>query len=327
MKTCYILTTGSLGFIGDCFMSEVRRQDPYTEITGFDLQNGQDILNYEQISSAVKGKDLVINFAALSHVDFSWEDPMSYYKTNGMGSVNVMIACKEHGVKLIHVSTSEIYGSNPNPGKLMDENTRFAPNYPYSEAKALADFAAQNRIAIGQEIVIVRPFNQYGAYHQTVEKYIPKLVRLAMSGKPLTVWGKGNQKRDWVYVEDTVEGIWKICKAFLEEKIKKGAYNIATGISTSAMEIAKMVQKELEKELKRPVPIVHIPGNPRPNEVMEHRGDGLKLYKAIDWKPTTTIEEGIKKCVKVYANCKPNFPSYATTEFYDNLIKEFREKK
>lgn len=321
-----ILVTGNLGFIADAFFAEVKRQDPKTEIIGFDKQNGQDILDADQVENAVKGVDLVFNFAALSHVDFSWDNPHDYYLVNGIGAVNVMIACQKHNVKLIHISTSEVYGTNPNPGVPMDENTRLAPNYPYSEAKAMADFAAQNRIAIGQEIIVVRPFNQYGAgTFQTVEKYIPKLVRLAMLGKPLTVWGEGNQSRDWVYVEDTVEGFWKIAKAFMEGKAEPGVYNLCTGKATSAFEIAKMVSEECEKVLKRPVPVLKIKGFNRKNEVLEHLGDNTKLYNVIKWQPTTSLKEGIRKSIQFYSSCKPHFPSYATDEFYANLIKEYKE--
>lgn len=297
--------TGRSGFIGVA-LDHYLRDYPEIGIRGFNRRDGGDIRNFQAVLAAAYGSDLIINLAALSHVDYSWIKPFEYYETNGIGAINVMEVAKILGIPMIHISTSEVYGTNQVPGHPMSENHPIHPHYPYSEAKALADFAAQNRIALGQNIVVLRPFNQYGSgSFQTVEKLIPKLVKLAVGGKDLTIYGDGQSKRDWVFVEDTAEAIWRA------KDLKPGVYNVATGKNYSTNEVAKMVLKLVNEKKKTPSKIVRVPFPPvRPNEVRELLGDNTKLYEAISWKPKISLKEGISRSVDFYTSFKPIEPSF-----------------
>lgn len=300
-----VFITGRSGFVGVA-LDHYLRQFPEVEIRGFNRRDGGDIRDFNSVLAAAYGSDLIINLAALSHVDYSWIKPFDYYQTNGIGAVNVMEVAKLLGIPLIHISTSEVYGTNQNPGQPMSETHPIKPHYPYSEAKAMADFAAQNRIAVGQKIVVLRPFNQYGSgSFQTVEKLIPKLVKQAVAGQDITVYGDGQSTRDWVFVADTAEAIW------LAKDLKPGVYNICTGKNYSALQVAELVRDLVGLGVK----IKLVPFPPvRPNEVREHLGDNTKFYEATGWKPKVSLEEGIKRSIAFYTSFTPVEPSFKPKE-------------
>jgi nucleoside-diphosphate-sugar epimerase len=243
--------------------------------------------------------DLVIHLAALTHVDYSikgdWKDRQRFIDVNHTGTWNVLEACRTHNVKLIHISTSEVYGSNQNPGTPIDEDHPLNPQAgTYAVSKAAADHECRVAFEVfGQDVVIVRPFNQFGP-HQSMEKLIPRFIALAQFGEPLTIHGDGTQKRDYVYAEDTASAIWA-ARDFPAGTI----VNIGTEEAYSINEIAELIQKKVET--KYPGMVVHVTKDtPRPNDLAELRGSFKKINKLCGWKPEVSLEEGIEKCVDWY---------------------------
>jgi len=203
------------------------------------------------------------------------------------------MACRQFGVKLIHTSTSEVYGSSQTPGKPMtEEHPILAQAGTYAVSKAGADLLCRMAFMTeGQDVVVVRPFNMYGP-HQSMEKLFPRFISLATFGEPLTIYGDGEQKRDYVWVEDVADAIWKA--RYLEAG---DIVNIGTENSYTINEIAEYIIKACgNKGMK-----VHAKkAAPRPAEVKELNGSFKRMNYLTAWKPTVYLEEGIRKCVDWY---------------------------
>jgi len=196
-----ILITGGTGFLGTNLYQWVRRNHPEVEVSIASRRTGIDIRDYEQIKKVIKGQDYVVHCAAQTHVDFSLhgdlEDQLNFVDTNVKGALHVIKACEKHKVKLIYISTSEVYGSDAFPGKPMDEDHPLnAQAGIYAVTKLAADrLCRMETLTQGADTVIVRPFNFWGP-GQSVEKLIPRLINQGMNKQPLTVYGTGLQKRD-----------------------------------------------------------------------------------------------------------------------------------
>lgn len=297
-----ILITGSQSFIGYNLYQWLRRNyDNELDIWGYSTRNGQNILNYEQLQHAVKGMDAVIHLAAETHVDKSisgdQQTRLNFIEINYKGTWNVLEATRQHHVKMIYISSSEVYGANISPGIPMTEDHPLNPQAgTYAVSKCAADHEC--RIAheiFGQDVVILRPFNQYGP-HQSVDKLIPKFISCAMRGEPLTVHGSGEQRRDYVYAEDTASAIY----AALE--FPSGSIvNIGTGTSYSVNDIAHIIMTKVAS--KFPSVKIHIKKDThRPNDLAELNGSHQRIYQMCGWKPSTNMEEGILKCVDWYTS-------------------------
>ena len=292
-----ILVTGGTGFLGYNFYQVVRRIDEDIDIWVYSRRTGDDIRDYERLSQAIEGKDLVVNMAAQTHVDFSingdLEDKHEFFTTNAMGTLNVLTACLRHQVKCIHISTSEVYGTSLNPGQPMtEEHPILAQAGVYAVSKASADLLCRMAFMTeGQDVVVVRPFNMYGP-HQSMEKLFPRFISLASFGEPLTIYGDGEQRRDYVWVQDVAKAIW------LAKDIPAGEIiNVGTEISYSVNEIANAIitacgNKGIKIHTKQ--------NNTRPAEVQELNGSYQKLYELTGWKPEVYLEEGTRKCVDWY---------------------------
>ena len=238
--------------------------------------------------------DIVVNFAAESHVDRSIEDPSIFVKTNVEGTVVLLDAAKKYGVKRYHqVSTDEVYGDLPldRPDLFFTEETPIHTSSPYSSSKAAADLLvlAYHR-TYGLPVSISRCSNNYGPYHFP-EKLIPLMIANALNDKPLPVYGEGLNVRDWLYVEDHCKAIDLIIhNGRVGEVYNVGGHNEKTNI-----EIVKIICKELGKPESL---ITHVAD--RKGHDMRYAIDPTKIHNELGWLPETKFEDGIKKTIKWY---------------------------
>ena len=238
--------------------------------------------------------DLVINFAAESHVDRSIEDPGIFLQTNIIGTSTLMDACRKHGITRYHqVSTDEVYGDLPldRPDLFFTEETPIHTSSPYSSSKAGADLLvlAYHR-TYGLPVSISRCSNNYGPYHFP-EKLIPLMVINALHDKPLPVYGEGLNVRDWLYVEDH-------CKA-IDLVMRKGrvgeVYNIGGHNEMRNIDIVKLICKELGKPESL---ITYV--TDRKGHDMRYAIDPTKIHNELGWLPETMFKDGIKKTIRWY---------------------------
>lgn len=279
-----VLITGGSGFLGTNLYQYIRKIEPNVDVQVFDLSCGDDVRDYYQVEKAVIGCDLVIHAAAQTHVDFSLhnkrEDQVNFLETNAGGTLNVIHACQKYNVKMIHISTSEVYGTNLFPGKPMNEaHPILAQAGIYATSKACADLTARMAtLTTNTNIVILRPFNFWGP-GQSVEKLIPRMLYQGMNHKDLTIYGDGTQKRDYVYIQDVCEAIWRA------KNLPSGTIcNIASGKSVSIDWIAGIIMGLFIGTRRKYV-------DKRPAEVKELRGDYSVLHKLTGWEPTKFITE------------------------------------
>lgn len=282
--------TGGTGFLGTNFYQYLRRKEPNIDVTLFSRRTGGNVRNYEQVKQAVSVSDLVVHMAAQTHVDFSLhddlEDQSNFISTNVNGTLNVIHACRRYYVKMIHISTSEVYGTNQRPGSFMNEDHPIqAQAGIYATTKACADLTCRmTTMTTGADIVILRPFNFWGPY-QSVEKLIPRFISQALAGKPLTIYGDGKQKRDYVYIEDVAKAVW------LAKDLPSGTIcNIATSKNYTVNEIANMISTDK----------VYVEA--RPGEVTELLGGFVKFHLLTGWEPKTELNKtSMKKLFDWYA--------------------------
>ena len=238
--------------------------------------------------------DVVVNFAAESHVDRSIETPEIFLKTNILGTQVLMDACRQYGIQRYHqVSTDEVYGDLPlnRPDLFFTEETPIHTSSPYSASKAGADLLvmAYHR-TYNLPVTISRCSNNYGPYHFP-EKLIPLMIANALADKPLPVYGEGLNVRDWLYVEDHCRAIDLII-----HKGKVGeVYNVGGHNEMKNIDIVKLICKELGKPESL---IVHV--EDRKGHDMRYAIDPTKIHTELGWLPETKFEEGIKKTIQWY---------------------------
>lgn len=238
--------------------------------------------------------DIVVNFAAESHVDRSIEDPSIFLQTNIVGTSVLMDACRTYGIERYHqVSTDEVYGDLPldRPDLFFTEQTPLHTSSPYSSSKASADLLvlAYHR-TYGLPVTISRCSNNYGPYHFP-EKLIPLMIANALADKPLPVYGEGINVRDWLYVADHCQAIDLI--------IHKGrigeVYNVGGHNEMKNIDIVKLICKELGKPESL---ITHV--TDRKGHDMRYAIDPTKIHEELGWLPETKFEDGIKKTIQWY---------------------------
>lgn len=238
--------------------------------------------------------DIVVNFAAESHVDRSIEDPSIFLQTNIIGTSILMDACRKYGIERYHqVSTDEVYGDLPldRPDLFFTETIPIHTSSPYSSSKAGADLLVQayNR-TFGLPVTISRCSNNYGPYHFP-EKLIPLMIANCLNDKPLPVYGEGLNVRDWLYVEDH-------CRA-IDLIIHKGrigeVYNVGGHNEMRNIDIVKLICKELDKPESL---ITHV--TDRKDHDMRYAIDPTKIHEELGWLPETKFEDSIKKTIKWY---------------------------
>ena len=242
--------------------------------------------------------NIIVNFAAESHVDRSIDNPSIFLQTNVLGTGVLMDACRKYGIDRYHqVSTDEVYGDLPldRPDLFFTETTPLHTSSPYSASKASADLLVQAyHRTFKLPVTISRCSNNYGPYHFP-EKLIPLMIANALYDKELPVYGKGENVRDWLYVEDHCSAIDLI--------IHKGrvgeVYNIGGHNEKTNLEVVKIILKELNKSENL---IKYV--TDRPGHDMRYAIDPTKIHNELGWLPETKFEDGIKKTIKWYLDNK-----------------------
>lgn len=345
-----LLVTGGAGFIGSNFIKYMLKHHDY-KIVNLDLltyagnlENLEDIegdARYKHIKGDICNRelvesifrrfdiDMVVNFAAESHVDRSIEDPEVFLRTNIMGTQSLLdIAkdfwkidlfdkyCKEYkkGVKFVQVSTDEVYGSLGETG-LFKETTCLNPNSPYSASKASADMIVRAYSeTYGLPVNITRCSNNYGPY-QFPEKLIPLMINNAINDKPLPVYGDGKQVRDWLYVEDHCSAIDSVL-----HKGKPGeVYNIGGNNEKQNLDIVKLILNELGKDEAL---ITHV--KDRLGHDRRYAIDNTKISTQLEWEPKYTFDEGIKLTIKWYLD-NPRWIEKIISSEYRNYYSKMYE--
>lgn len=311
-----IIVTGGAGFIGGNFIHYYLKEHPEDRVVCIDkltyagnlstlapvIDNPNfrfcklDICDREGVFALFEEErpDVVINFAAESHVDRSIENPGIFLQTNIIGTATMMDACRAFGnVRYHQVSTDEVYGDLPldRPDLFFTEATPIHTSSPYSSSKAGADLLVQayNR-TYGLPITISRCSNNYGPYHFP-EKLIPLMIANCLNDKPLPVYGEGLNVRDWLYVEDH-------CKA-IDLILHKGrigeVYNVGGHNEMRNIDIVKLIIHELGKDESL---ITYV--TDRKGHDLRYAIDPTKIHEELGWLPETKFQDGIKKTIKWY---------------------------
>ena len=301
------LVTGGAGFIGSNLVEElIKRGEKVRVIDNFstgkkenieeflpeiELVQG-DIRNLDTVREAVEGIDFVLHEAALTSVARSIEHPLATTETNIEGTLNVLVVARDAKVKrVIYVSSSSVYGNAPTLPKR--EEMIPDPLSPYAVSKLSGEYYCQVFYRIyGLESVILRYFNVFGPRQDPVSQYaavIPKFIKAMLNGEPPTIYGDGEQSRDFTFVENVVETNILACRA---EKIAGEVFNIGCGKRTAVNELARIIGKLLDQRVKS------IYADPRPGDVKHSLADITKAQRLLNYQPKVDIEEGLRRVVQ-----------------------------
>ena len=311
-----ILVTGGAGFIGANFVHYQLKEHPEERVVCLDaltyagnlenlteaLQNPRfrfvkgDIADRETVNALFEEEkpDIVVNFAAESHVDRSITQPELFLRTNILGTQVLMDACRKFSVGRYHqVSTDEVYGDLPldRPDLFFTEDTPIHTSSPYSASKASADLLvlAYYR-TFHLPVSITRCSNNYGPYHFP-EKLIPLMITRALNDQSLPVYGKGENIRDWLYVEDHCAAIDLVMRKGREGEV----YNVGGHNERTNLEVVKTVLRELGKPESLITFVTDRPGHDRRYAI-----DPSKIHAELGWLPRTTFDDGIRQTVRWY---------------------------
>ena len=259
-------------------------------INNIEIYSG-DIRDYDSVYESIKGIDYVFHLAALIGIPYSYHSPLAYIKTNIEGTYNVLQAARELKIKrVVHISTSEVYGTAQYVP--IDEKHPINPQSPYAASKASADYLAKSfYLSFDLPVTIVRPFNTFGP-RQSARAVIPTIISQALSGKKEIELGNLNSSRDFSYVLDTVEGIYKIG---LHSDTLGEVVNIGTGKDISVSDLVTLISKLTKVDLKVRVDSKRI--RPEKSEVQRLICDYSKARNLTGWKPRYTLEEGLEKTI------------------------------
>ena len=315
-----IIVTGGAGFIGSNFIFHMLKKYPDYRIICLDkltyagnlstLEPVMDNPNFRFVKADICDRaavnklfeeekpDIVVNFAAESHVDRSIEDPGIFLQTNIMGTATLMDACRKYGIKRYHqVSTDEVYGDLPldRPDLFFTEETPIHTSSPYSSSKAGADLLvmAYHR-TFGTPVTISRCSNNYGPY-QFPEKLIPLMISKALADEPLPVYGEGLNVRDWLYVDDHCKAIDMIIHSGKVGEI----YNVGGHNEKTNMQVVRTILKAVGKGEEL---ITHV--KDRPGHDMRYAIDPTKIKNELGWFPETPFEKGIEMTINWYLDNK-----------------------
>lgn len=330
-----ILVTGGAGFIGSAVIRHIiqNTQDSVINVDKLTYAGNlesltciadnsryafeqADICNRSQLDRifAKYQPDAVMHLAAESHVDRSITAPVDFIQTNVVGTYILLEAAREHwsalqgdrkmAFRFHHISTDEVYGDLPHPNEmkgklpLFTEQTTYAPSSPYSASKASSDHLVQAWLrTYGFPTIVTNCSNNYGPYHFP-EKLIPLVILNALEGKPLPIYGKGDQIRDWLYVEDHARALYKVVT-----KGKVGeTYNIGGHNEKQNIEVVKMICQILDelrpKDEQYAEQITFV--SDRPGHDRRYAIDASKISLELNWQPQETFETGLRKTVEWY---------------------------
>lgn len=296
-----LLITGGSGFIATNFFQYLLTlpDEEQPKIRLFDRRYGQDLARWEDVDRAweLYRPDAVVNFAAFTHIDDSIKNPRKFWANNLTLQINVLEACRKYDCRLLQISSSEVYGTQMYIPQ--DENHPIQPHSPYAFTKVSQDrscYAWWQTYEL--DVAIVRPFNQFGPYQQR-QKLIPKFTYNIVHGLKLPVYAEGKARRDWLYVKDTIRGIWMALNSLPAGEV----VNLATGKSWSVIDIANLLKQIVPEvsgkpDLSKIVTVQHV--DDRWGHVFHLEGTYEKAKKLLGWEPQYTFPEALKETVKWY---------------------------
>jgi len=337
-----ILVTGGAGFIGSAVIRHIIKHTQHSvlnidkltyagNLDSLDSVSSSDKYSFEQIDICKQldltqafsdfQPDIVMHLAAESHVDRSIDGPSAFIETNIIGTYTLLEVARNYWLSLEteqksrfrfhHISTDEVYGDLEGPDDLFTENTPYAPSSPYSASKASSDHLVRAWLrTYGLPTLITNCSNNYGPYHFP-EKLIPLMILNALEGKPLPIYGNGQQIRDWLYVEDHAQALYLVAS---EGNIGE-TYNIGGHNEKANIDVVKTLCSLLE-DLVPENPHSRKSGNSqgfeglikfvtdRPGHDMRYAIDASKIETQLGWKPEETFETGLRKTVEWYLNNK-----------------------
>jgi dTDP-glucose 4,6-dehydratase len=304
-----LLVTGGLGFIGSNFILKLLEKDREIKITNVDAElygsdhgNLAHIANsdrYNFVKANISNKklmeelitkcDAVVNFAAESHVDRSINDANPFLVSNIRGAFTILDIITKQKKRMVQISTDEVFGSLTQG--TANENSKFNPSSPYAATKAAAELLINSySITYDTDVIITRCTNNFGP-RQFVEKLIPKTIILANQNLKIPIYGKGNNIRDWIFVDDHCEGV--------EEVLFNGksgeSYNISANNEIDNITIVKKILEIMDK----PNDLIEFVED-RPGHDFRYSMDSKKISDELEWKIKTTFEEGLEKTIQWY---------------------------
>lgn len=311
-----LLVTGGAGFIGSNFIIHILKLQPNYQVVNLDkLTYAGNLENLKYIEAnpgyrfikgdiadsilvhnlLAEGFDVIVNFAAESHVDRSIEDPSPFIESNVKGTQVLLEGARRYQMdRFVQISTDEVYGSLDTKGRSGEESP-LLPSSPYAASKAAADLLCMAYYRTYKSpVIITRCGNNYGP-RQFPEKLIPLIITNVLEGKPVPIYGDGLNKRDWIYVTDH-------CRA-IETVVSKGEpghiYNIGTSSETTNLEVVNYILDIM----KKPRSLINFVKD-RPGHDRRYALNTTKIKKAFDWQPVTPLLEGLKKTVNWYLSEK-----------------------
>jgi len=337
-----MLVTGGAGFMGSCFIRHLLSRPSFEgKIINYDaltyagnLANVAvceqdpryffcrgDILDAALFEKVLKQHKVqaVVHFAAETHVDRSIHEALSFVRTNSLGTATLLEVLRKYpGVHFHHVSTDEVYGSLGEVGSF-HETSPYLPNSPYAASKASSDHLVRAYgETYGLSVTISHAGNNYGP-HQYPEKLIPLMILRLLQNKPLPLYGKGDQRRDWLYVEDHARAI----EAILRKGEKKEVYNIGAGEEVSNLTLVKMLIEEYSllqgkdfKEFEKNIIFIA----DRPGHDFRYAMDTQKIQKQLKWHPRYRLREGIRETLFWYLD-NPKWLIHAEDIGYQSFIQ------
>lgn len=335
-----ILITGAAGFIGSAVVRHIIQNTQDAVINVDKLTYAGNLENLSQISDSERyifervdicnraelervfnqhQPDAVMHLAAESHVDRSIDGPAAFIETNIVGTYTLLEVSRSYwqgldstrkqNFRFHHISTDEVYGDLPHPDeddqaeqKLFTEATAYAPSSPYSASKASSDHLVRAWYrTYGFPVIVTNCSNNYGPYHFP-EKLVPHIILNALHGKPLPVYGKGDQIRDWLYVEDHARALYKV----ITQGVVGETYNIGGHNEKQNLEVVQLlceILQELKPQTNRYKDLITFVKD-RPGHDRRYAIDASKIERELGWKPQETFESGMRKTVQWYLDNK-----------------------
>lgn len=317
-----ILVTGGAGFIGSNFVRYLLQAEPHVQIVNLDLltyagnpENLRDLPSpgrHDFVHGDICDRglvedllqryavDTIIHFAAETHVDRSIHGPDQFIQSNIMGTFQLLEAARKHAARFHHVSTDEVFGTLAPSDPPFSETTPYAPNSPYSASKASSDHLVRSYFhTYGLPVTITNCSNNYGPF-QFPEKLIPLMILNALAGKPLPVYGDGQQIRDWLYVEDHCAAIWQVIRrGRLGETYNVGGDNQPTNL-TIVETICAILDELAPRADGAPYRSLIQFVADRPGHDRRYAMDIRKIERELGWRPSESLETGLLKTVRWY---------------------------